>query len=186
MYTRNLFAKTTKISCRRRALTNIDRFKHSHDVVFPRQTSSFNKQKIIITRGILRNVFANMCCLKLQDSIFKMSTAKKAAAMTCCCVVLVCILLTTVSIYTAATFCGRDNKKRADCAEELLDDLVNITSNEAKSQCLSRYSGQLHTQYGVLQYTCIVIFCINFASKIDVIMALVGGVRIADKRGFVQ
>ena len=73
-----------------------------------------------------------------------MSTAKKAAAMICY-VVLACILLTTVSIYAAATFCGRDNKKRADCAEELLDDLVNITSNEAKSQCLSKNSGQLRT-----------------------------------------
>ena len=35
-------------------------------------------------------------------------------------------------------------------------------------------------------YCNIIIFCINFVSKIDVIMALVGGVRIKDKRGFAQ
>ena len=75
-----------------------------------------------------------------------MSTASKAA-MTCY-FILAFTLLTIVSIYTAVVFCERENKWKADCAAELLGSLVNITSAEAKNQCILDSQGQFYT-YGI-------------------------------------
>ena len=75
-----------------------------------------------------------------------MPTANKAAIIFS--FILLSILLTIIVIYTVVIFCERKNKKETVCATELLGSLVNITSEEAKNQCISESLSKLH-MYGI-------------------------------------
>ena len=61
----------------------------------------------------------------------------------CCATISVVILLTMALAIAMAVFCDRKRQQEADC-DELMDKLVNMTSEEAKSQCsLESQGGQL-------------------------------------------
>ena len=80
-----------------------------------------------------------------------MSTAYKAAVI--CCVILVCAIVTVVLFMTMHVFCKRKDKKEAECAAELLDNLVNITITEAHNECrIESFGGQLRTYGNIIIY----------------------------------